>query len=280
LSIRSRLVRLAYDHRRALKALLPVHRSVLVRLDGFAMFVRLDDWAVGARIALRRRHEPHVVAVFGRHLRPGAVVVDVGANAGYYSLFAASRVGPGGRVYAFEPGVSSCELLRQSAVHNRFSNIEVHECAASDVEGLVGFGMDDSNGRISHERVDASPLRVRAVTLDRALAAVPRVDVVKIDVEGAEARVLRGMRGIVERDHPALFAEFSPAGLRLASGVEPARFLDELRGHGYALQMIPRAGPLSPPASNDEILAAVSSEGTEHHLDLLAIPPGAAIDRA
>lgn len=272
MSLRSALVRFAFDHRRTLKALLPVRRPVLVRLDGFSMFVRLDDWAVGARIAVRRRYEPHVIAVFRRRLRPGAVVVDVGANAGYYSLYAASRIGTTGRVIAFEPGSSSCQLLRQSCAHNGFTHVEVHECAASDVEGMVGYGMDDSNGRISHDRTSEASMQVRAVTLDRALSGVPRVDIVKIDVEGAEARVLRGMRGILERDHPEIFVEFSPAGLRLASGIEPAAFLDELRGLGYALRVIPGEGPLPEPHSNEEILAAVSGEGTEHHLDLFATP--------
>lgn len=267
-----RLVRVAFEHRRHLKWLVPIRRPVRIRLEGFSMYVRLDDWAVGARIAVRRRYEPHVTRVFARLLRPGAVVVDVGANVGWYTLLAAARVGPSGQVYAFEPGAESCRLLEQSAAWNAFGHVRVFECAVSDVEGVVGFGLDDSNGRISHERVRESPLQVRSETLDRALAGERRVDVIKVDVEGAEARVLRGARALLERDRPVLVTELSPFGLRLASSVEPEAYLDELRALDYAIRVIPRAGAVPEAQSNAEILRQLPGAGPEDHVDLLATP--------
>lgn len=272
MSLRQSLVRFAFNHRRVLKKLIPIHGPVLVRLDGFSMYVRLDDWAVGARIAVRRRYEPHVVSVFSEWLRPGATVVDVGANIGFYALTSAARIGPGGHVFAFEPAGSSCELLRRSARYNAFENIEVFECAVSDVEGIVGFGMDDSNGRISHEEVGTAPLHVRSVMLDRTLAHVTRVDVMKIDVEGAEARVLRGARGLINRCRPVVFSECCPYGLRLASATEPDTFLEELRSLGYELRVLPVSGQPTRALSNSEILAEIPGIGPEHHIDLLAIP--------
>jgi len=241
-------------------------------LAGFSMLVRLDDWAVGARIAVRRRYEPHVSRAFEHLLRPGAVVVDVGANVGYYTLLAASRVGSTGQVFAFEPGSSSCRLIEQSAAMNEFRNVRVFECAASDAEGLVGYGMDDSNGRISHEDVATSAVQVRAVTLDRALADVRKVDVIKVDVEGAEARVLRGATELVRRDRPAIVSEFCPFGLRLASSVEPVDYLHLLRSLGYELRVIPGSGALPPPQSDARILEQVGGDGPGDHVDLLATP--------
>lgn len=270
-SLKQRLIRFAFEHRGLLKPLIPARRPVLVPLDGFSLYVRLDDWAVGARIAVRRRYEPHVSAVFARHLRPGAVVLDIGANIGFYSMLAARHVGPAGRVIAIEPSAISCDLIRRSAARNGFERVEVFECAASDLEEIVEFDADDSNGRISHEPTGAGWTQVQAVILDRKLAGEARIDLVKIDVEGAEARALRGMREILVRDHPILLTEFSPAGLRLASGVEPAGYLAFLRGLGYELHVIPEDGSAPRRANDPEILAAVRAEGTEHHLDLLAL---------
>ena len=270
MSLLSQFVRVAYDHRRLFKWLIPTRRPVLVKLEGFSMYVRLDDWAVGARIAVKRRYEPHVVAVFRGLLEPGAVVVDVGANAGYYSLTAASSVGPSGQVYAFEPGAISCRLLERSAAANGFTNVKVFECAASDREGMVGFGMDDSNGRISHDGV--ADLQVRSVMLDRVLAERRRVRVIKIDVEGAEARVVRGATELIRRDRPSIVSEFCPYGLRLASSIEPGGYLGLLRSLGYELRVIPATGPLPEPQSDARILEQVGGEGPEDHVDLLATP--------
>jgi FkbM family methyltransferase len=175
-------------------------------------------------------------------------------------------------VYAFEPGASSCRLLEQSAAANRFDSVRVFECAVSDREALVGYGMDDSNGRISHEQVATSALQVRAVTLDRALAGERKVDVIKIDVEGAEARVLRGAAELVQRDRPAIVSEFCPFGLRLASSVEPLAYLDQLRSLGYELRVIPVNGPVPAPESDARILEQVEGDGAGDHVDLLATP--------
>ena len=271
MSLLSQFVRAAYDHRQLFKWLIPT-RPMLVKLDGFSMYVRLDDWAVGARIAVKRRYEPHVVAVFRQLLAPGAVVVDVGANAGYYSLAAAARVGRAGQVYAFEPGAISCRLLERSAAANGFANVQVFECAASDSEGLVGYGMDDTNGRITHEAVAQSAVQVRSVMLDRALSGLRPVNVMKIDVEGAEARVVRGATEMIRRDRPAIISEFCPFGLRLASRVEPGEYLHLLRSLGYELRVIPGRGPVPAPQGDARILEQVDGEGPEHHVDLLATP--------
>src|SRR3990172_3951145 len=104
----TRLSSFVFLHRALLKRLIPVRRPMLVKLKEFRIYVRLDDWAVGARIAVKRSYETHVTAAMRPLLQPGMVVVDVGANIGYYTLLAAARVGPGGKVIAFEPGSENC----------------------------------------------------------------------------------------------------------------------------------------------------------------------------
>jgi hypothetical protein len=97
--MRTKLVQFVFRHRRVPKkiiaALFPV--PILLTLDGFKLYVCLDDWAVGARIAVKRTYEPHVTAAITPYMRPGTVFVDVGANIGYYTMMAAARLGGGGK---------------------------------------------------------------------------------------------------------------------------------------------------------------------------------------
>jgi FkbM family methyltransferase len=268
-----RLVRFAFRHRRPAQRVLRwlVPRPVLVGLDGFRLYVRLDDWAIGARIAVKRAHEAHVTRVMTGWLKPGQTVIDVGANIGYYTLLAASRVGPSGRVLAFEPSAANCALLKASLRANGFTNVSVYNQAAADANGRLAFDMDDSNGGVSRALSPGRTL-VEAVALDQCLAAEPRVDLIKLDVEGAEGLVLRGMRQLVRRHRPVLFTEFSPAGLAAISGLSGEAYLGELRGLGYELFALPVVGgPSAAPQTDAQILESLAAAGSDH-LDLLAIP--------
>lgn len=267
-----RLARFALDHRAWLRRLLPLQRTVLVRLPEFSMYVRLDDWVIGARIALRRRYEPHVTAAMRPLLRPGTVMVDVGANVGYHSLMAASRVGRVGKVIAFEPASDNCALLTRSLGINGFVNVVLYPFAVADMNGLVGFEMDDSNGGINPGDPFASAMQVRGVTLDALLADEPRIDVIKMDIEGSEGRALRGMRALLRRHHPVLFTEFFPSALASRSGMSGEEYLNELRELGYLPAVIDwRHGPSRVAQTNTEILAQVDA-GVRGYADLVARP--------
>lgn len=265
------LVRYLFQHRagpqRWLRRLVP--QPVLISLAHFRMYVELDDWAVGARIAVKRSYEPYITRLMRPLLQPGMVMVDVGANIGYYSLLAAERVGPSGKVLAFEPGARSVMLLEQSARANKFSCIQTHQMAVADQNGELFFTMDDSNGGIHRGEVDASAERVRAVALDDYLSAEPRVDLVKVDVEGAEGLAVRGMAQLLRRHRPVLFCEFTPAALPVRSGITAEAYLDLLREIGYQLRPIPHtAEPPAQPQSNAQIMQAFADNRNDH-IDLL-----------
>jgi len=271
--MKTQLVRFAYRHRSFLKRFIFIRRPVLIRLPEFKLYVRLDDWAVGARIAVKRSYEPHVTRALGAALKHGAVLLDIGANIGYYTLFAAARTGPAGKVIAFEPSSDNCALLRMSLQANRFEHVRLYPYAVADREGIVGFGMDDSNGRISQANPSASQFQVQAVALDTFLKDEPRVDVIKMDIEGAESLALHGMRGLIRRHRPLLFTEFSPHGLELASASTPQGYLDQLRDLGYELFVIPRNGEIArTPQSNQQIMGHFARPGQADHLDLIGTP--------
>jgi FkbM family methyltransferase len=270
--MKTQLARFIYAHRLLLKRLLPIRHPILIKLADFKMYVRLDDWAVGARIAVKRSYEPHVTAALRPLLTPDAVVIDIGANIGYYTLLASSRIGQHGKVIAFEPGSENCALLRMSLQANGFANVTMHPYAVADFTGVVGFGMDDSNGRISQDDPARSTYQVQAVDLDSFLREEQRLDIIKMDIEGAEGRALRGMQHLIQRHRPIIFTEFSPHGLELASSISPQSYLNHLRDLRYTMWLIPSAGQPPSIQSDEQIIASFMRPGHPDHVDLIAYP--------
>ncbi len=244
--------------------------------QGFSMWVDPTDFAVGHTVAVTGDYEPEVCETIRRLLVPGATFVDVGANIGWFSLLGASLVGPAGRVLAIEPNPRNVELLDMSARENGFSNIQAYCVALSDGPGMVALETDGSNGRVvALEGPPARPVKADFVVaswpLDHLVgdAGLGRVDVMKIDVEGAEPLALRGAVQLIERDHPVIVTEFYPLALDLAPWGSAQGYLDTLRAGGYRLQVIGEepAGD----RTDEEILACAAAPGHDH-VDLLCLP--------
>jgi FkbM family methyltransferase len=182
------------------------------------------------------------IDLWQQHLRPGMVAVDIGANLGLYTLLAAERIGPGGTVHAFEPAPHNYALLCRNVKVNGHTNVVLHEIAVADREGTVPLHLcpeHHGDHRIYHVAHGNRPtINVRLTTLDAALHDAPRVDLVKMDIQGSEWRAVEGMRGLIERNpRMLLFLEFWPKGLR-ESGAEPADFLRRLRELGFLVRHI------------------------------------------
>jgi FkbM family methyltransferase len=210
---------------RLLNATLPLARSMLhepryrtVRTRyGFRLRVNLGDW-LGRHVFVTGDYEPPTARLIAALLRPGDFFVDVGANIGYFTLLAARCVGPAGRVIAFEPSPRTREELAGNIALNAASNVLIGAEALSDCEGEATFyeGPEDHCGISSLRSIrDATRLvRVRTARLDDLLTPGRRVGLVKIDVEGAEARVVEGMIGRLESDRPDLIIEVTDGYLR------------------------------------------------------------------
>jgi FkbM family methyltransferase len=210
----------------------------VVELDGYTMRVDPGDPMSGP-VLTGIGWEPDVTAVVESVLRPGMVVVDIGANMGHFSLLAAARVGSTGVVHAFEPGLANAALIQLSAVDNAFEHLVVHPVALDERAGVLmwerAFG---SNARV-HRLAAGAPVRVggrsqlvQATRLDD-IAIGPRVDLVKIDVEGAELLALRGAEALLRRNRPVIVSEFAPVGLGQVSGVSGEDYLGFLLELGY-----------------------------------------------
>jgi FkbM family methyltransferase len=186
---------------------------------------------------------------FGRFmsstLQEGQVFLDIGANIGFYTLFAARRVGPKGRVYSFEPDPMTYESLTRSVGRNQFDWVRCINAALSDREGTMPFfTVSDGSAhslvpeieRRANRYSGQVPVRVtRLDDLDReGLFDVPTIDLIKIDVEGEEPRTVAGMLKTLERFHyPSVWAEVrGPQGSTRAPNTYP-RVERELRSLGY-----------------------------------------------
>ena len=141
---------------------------------------------------ISENHEPEAWQAIMDAVRPGDTVVDVGASTGMYTLAFGKRVGPSGKVIAFEPDPRNFEVLRAHVALNGLEGrVEPVRAAVGSAPGTLSF----STGKGAYSHVTAAPgtdvVRVECLTLDRALAG-RRVDLLKIDVEGYEEEVLRG----------------------------------------------------------------------------------------
>lgn len=145
---------------------------------------------------------------------PGGVVYDVGANIGYFSLLAARRVGPKGQVYAFEPVARNAAAIERSARANSFDTVTVFERAVGAAHGVTELNLARHIGGAMLASVGAPPdwrgsVDVEVVALDGFIDAMGLrpPSLIKIDVEGAEMDVLRGLTRTLEANAPVMIIE-------------------------------------------------------------------------
>jgi len=209
------------------------------------------DRLIGPRFIVDGEYEPETTAFMRRVVNETSVCIDVGANFGYYSCLL-GHLAWRGRVLAYEADPEVHRLLRDNVWINWCSAIvEPHNAAVADRDGTLRLyrrltrAGNTSIIESTPEELEAldepasEPFDVPAIALDSLLVHLSRVDLVKIDVEGAEALVLEGMRELVARRHPTIVMEWSPWQTRRA-GFEVSKLVS-LIGE---LDLIPhRIGP-------------------------------------
>jgi FkbM family methyltransferase len=160
--------------------------------------------------AVEREQTTSLVAT----LRPGNVFFDIGANVGYYSILGSRLVGPRGRVIALEPAVRNIALLYQHITINRTANVRIVPAACADRLSIARFsgGENFATGHISES--DAGGAIVPTITVDALTKIIGLPDVIKIDVEGAEADVLRGASETFACSAPVIYLSVHSSDLR------------------------------------------------------------------
>lgn len=183
--------------------------------------------------------------VFVEHVRPGAVVYDVGANAGFFTLLASKLAGPEGAVYAFEPMERNLGFLREHVRLNGAGNVHVQPVAVSDRSGSIRFSAaaNPAMGGIS----ETGELEVPSQTLDELGGTLPPPAFIKMDIEGAEHAALRGGMELLRRARPTIllsehgWEQHERCGELLRSlGYEVKLLVDGSEDGNYVVLAVPR----------------------------------------
>ena len=183
------------------------------KLNGLKFWYRTDDKFVGQRIALGKYEEYETLLMLSQ-VNNNSVVVDVGANIGYYTLLLAQKCK---KVYAIEPEKECFEILRKNIVDNKLKNVVLINLAASDKRGKKELFVDKNNlgnNRLVNDKrktINDKCLRVNTLRLGDILINEQKIDLIKIDTQGWEPAVIDGAKKIIGRDRPTLFLEYSPS---------------------------------------------------------------------
>lgn len=186
-----------------------------------------------------------------RFVRPGLTVYDIGAQAGFYTLFFARLVGGSGKVFAFEPCPYEARFLVDHVRINSLTNVKILQAAVAERTGLIGMSSD--RGSCQNQICDDTDmaLMVPCVALDSLELPLP--DLIKIDVEGAESAVLAGAQRMLRETRPVVF-------VALHSDEQRTNCAALLRQAGYAIYDLAGAA-LKKAVAVDEIYAVPASNG-------------------
>jgi FkbM family methyltransferase len=242
----------------------------VIDVQGNKMYIDVNDPNPNMRktfqaYGMNLIHEEETTALFKKIVKPGDVVLDLGANIGYFTILAARLVGPKGKVFSFEPEPTNFHYLTKNIEVNNYTNAFAYQKAVADKAGttqLYVCSYDSGHHTIhQYEGIDAyrrgrqSNMRsvpIDTIAIDNFLQdKTDRVDIIKMDVEGAEALALNGMKGTLQRNpHIKIFLEYFPL-LMKKMGSSPETYAQSLLndfgfsvyaiGHDYAMVEVGRS---------------------------------------
>lgn len=232
---------------------------------GSVITLDLADW-IHQRIYLDGVWEPGTTALFRRLVEPGWTVADVGANAGYYSLMAADLGGPGSVIHAFEPNPVLAGMLESSLERSGHRTVSVFRtaCGAETEHRALYLSPDGvntgSSTLVPESASSAATLDVSVVRLDDHCSGHSLLpDLVKIDVEGFEGEVLKGMERLLEQGWPRyIVCEIHH------EGAASSHLTERLEAHGFRPHLILDDGTLRPLAKEEAGNVCFVASAAEH----------------
>ncbi len=250
--------------------ILPLYRAVYRRAvpdgiisfecQGSTMFVDSSDEGL-VPFLVKGVHEGPGTDLFQKLVKPGMVVLDIGANVGYYTLMAAKLMRGEGHVYAFEPAPANYELLVKNVEVNEYHNVTPINRAISNRRRKLELFLDKINfggPSLSNKNMPiiAGSVEVETMTLDGFLEDEIgdfRVDFIKTDTQGAEGLIFEGAERTLRRNRPQIIMEFWPFGLR-NMGTDPAELLRKIRDFGFTIRTIEDSGEITPCTRPQELI--------------------------
>jgi FkbM family methyltransferase len=229
------------------------------------------------------RYEPAESRFVSQHVEPGHVVIDAGANFGWYTTLFSRLVGVGGQVHAFEPVPATSAVLRRNCELNRCRNVAVNTWAlgsrsATRAVYLPSAGASGDASMYPEEGRKVEAIACPTTTLDAYYRqeGIVRCDFIKCDVEGAELEFLHGAADVIRRCRPILMLEVNPLCLKRAQ-VSGSRLLEAVSGsEGYRFYRLGHRGALLRMTPRDANGGTVYFTVLAIPSDSPAIPGGAA----
>ena len=179
------------------------------KIHGYKMFLNPADTGLSRQLILFGTREELQTTIVKKWLNPGMTIVEIGANLGYYTLMEASLIGESGKIYAIEPIEENLDLLKRSMFANHYENrIELYHLAISDADGIAQIAKTKSSNGCTMflndgERSDYARnnldkrikeiISVNTMTLDNFLRNKHMPDLIRMDVEGYETKIIKGM---------------------------------------------------------------------------------------
>lgn len=206
--------------------------------DGHVFYLNRNDTAI-LEAMIAGNYEPEETTKYKSIIHKGDVVLDIGANIGYFTLLFARAVGSSGLVYAFEPDPTNFKLLQKNIETNGYANVKAFNYAVSDSIRKGFLYLNDYNagdGRIFGSENDRKAVPIEIISLDEKFPEL-RPNFVKIDTQGAEIGILKGMKNII-KFVPVLSIEYWPYGLN-KTGSAGQDLCDLLTKYGFAYKLNP-----------------------------------------
>ncbi|MBI2135145.1 FkbM family methyltransferase [Candidatus Woesearchaeota archaeon] len=213
--------------------------SIIIRnVQGSKMYLNLKDRGISKDLALDGIREPESTKIIKKIIKERGTVVDIGANIGYYALMESQLVGKKGRVYAIEPVPDNIASLKKNIGLNDYSNIEVFQMGIGEKNKTAKMNITSYSNWHSflHQRNVIGKLDVKVVTLDNFLKNRKYPDFIRMDVEGYEFQILKGMKNTLKKKKPLkLFIELHP---HIMNKSQTKFLLKTLKDNGFETSLV------------------------------------------
>jgi FkbM family methyltransferase len=244
-------------------------REIVGKMHGYRMRLQISQWSDRNTFFLGRWHELETQLLMKDVLMKGDTVADIGANRGMFTLYAAYLVGPTGKVLSFEPNPEVRSRLERELTVNDIRNVIVFGAGLSDERGTLTLTIPDHNSgeatfgaKFNSGLIAAKQIEVPVLVGDDALAS-QNPSLIKIDVEGFETRVIKGLRKTLAASKPVVITEVVSGHLKACDSSPEALFalFKELGYEGFHLKLSKKADgyewAISKPQPSDDSYNAV-----------------------
>jgi FkbM family methyltransferase len=218
---------------------------VLIKVMNKKMYVNSNDIGIAYPLLKSGIYEEYETETFKNLLQSNTIFIDIGANIGYYTLIAASKI-KDGQIYSFEPVKSNYKLLTKNIKINNINNVKAFQKAISNRNGKIKIFIDGTNlgnhSLAKNNVIDKTEsTEVETIRLDsffNNLEEIIEEDfLIKIDTQGAEGLIVEGAHNLLLNKNIKILMEFWPKGLR-NTHTDPLELLNKLQGYGFNLQLL------------------------------------------